>query len=115
MKSRTSIVLVHRPGRKPGRAGAAWAGGASRTSLVMARVRWSWGGSDGLQGRGRSGGGPRLAEHQGEQDGQADAVGERHEGRLVVDQVARAAAAGVDQHGAEHRAEKRRQAEVDEV
>src|SRR5215212_6274286 len=101
MKSRTSISRVHRPGRKAYGGIACRTSAGSRTWLVMVVLRGSgcWAGLP--QGRGRAGRGPGLAQQHGEEDRERHPVGERLEGELVVDELARSALADVAEQAGE--------------
>src|SRR5262245_10054600 len=124
MKSRTSISLTQRPEKKPNHGSLAFAAFAgSRTCVAIfsslgPSASGQWLGGDGGPGPFRLGLArrrPGLAKEQSEENGEADAVDERLERDLIVDELALAAAADLHQQGAENRSEQRRQREVDEV
>src|SRR4029079_15273723 len=112
MKLRTLISLVHRPGlNAPCLSVADLCSGSMIKVDMTSSVEISLGGQPGAKSRGFLGParlGTGFAQQESQQDGERDAEQHRHEGRLIVAQLAVTAAADVHQPRREDRAEQGR-------
>src|SRR6478609_1420273 len=114
MKSRTLISLVHSPVTKGSR-WSAFASAGSSSTVDMLKLLGGSGLQLGLGFAGAARGRACLAQQQREHDRQQHAPDQRLEADLVMLERALAAAAGAREHAGKHRAEQRREREVDEV